>query len=288
MKLTGLSGTLGVLAFLGVIGTATVYDGFFITQEGYSTVVKTMGKAEKEVGPGFHFKIPFTDSIEHTDMRVRKAGGEMKVATSEQMPVLAIITANWYVKPLHAKALYSTYGKLEDFEKIVLNSKIFEAAKQGSGSFTAEQLITKRMEVSDAILKALRQKVSTLPIVIDSIQIDDFNLPDDYEKAIANKQTQKTNADAEQFVLEKQNLTARQKENTAQADANSILMINKAQAESIQLKGLAEAKAIEAKGSALSGNPLIIELTKAQNWNGSYATTIIGSDVKPILDVRQK
>lgn len=288
MRISGLSGSLLAVAILGLVGAATVFDGFFITQEGNTSIVKSFGKADREVEPGFHFKVPFTDSVVDLDIRERKSGGPMQISTSEQMPADAIITANWSIKKGAGLGLYKDYGSLEQFEDKVLEPKLLEAAKQGAAKYTAEEQMTKRDLVTMTIYEAFMQKVSYLPIDISAVQIEGIEFPKDYLSSIANKQTQKNNAEAEKFVLEKQNLTARQRENTAQADANAVLMIAKAQAESTELQGAAEAKAIEAKGKALSGNPLLIELTKAQTWNGSYITTSIGSGVTPIVDIREK
>lgn len=274
-----------IVAFFAAV---TIFDGFFITQEGNVTVVKSMGKADREVEPGFHFKLPFAESTVDLDIRERKSGGKMQVSTSEQMPVDAVITANWSIKKGAGINLYKDYGSLDQFEDKVLEPKLLEAAKQGTAGYTAEEQMTKRDKVTESIRQAFVQKVSYLPIDVSAVQVEDLKLPADYLASIANKQTQKNNADAEKFVLEKQNLTARQKENTAQAEANATLMVAKAEAESIELKGKAEASAIEAKAKALNGNPLIIELTKAQNWNGSYVTTSIGSGVQPLVDLREK
>lgn len=276
------------LLFVALFATLTVLDGFFITQEGNTTVVKSMGKADREVEPGFHFKIPYVESVVHLDIRERKSGGKMQVSTSEQMPADAVITANWSIKKGAGLNLYKEYGSLEQFEDKVLEPKLLEAAKQGTAGYTAEEQMTKRDRVTESIKQAFVQKVSYLPIDVSAVQIEDLVFPKDYLASIANKQTQKNNADAEKFVLEKQNLTARQRENTAQAEANATLMVAKAEAESIELKGKAEAQAIEAKAKALQGNPLIIELEKAKNWNGSYVTTSIGSGVTPFVDLREK
>lgn len=276
------------LLFVAFFATLTVFDGFFITQEGTVTVVKSMGKADREVEPGFHFKLPFVESTVDLDIRERKSGGKMQVSTSEQMPADAVITANWSIKKGAGLNLFKDYGSLEQFEDKVLEPKLLEAAKQGTAGYTAEEQMTKRDKVTESIRQAFVQKVSYLPIDVSAVQIEDLEFPKDYLASIANKQTQKNNADAEKFVLEKQNLTARQRENTAQAEANSTLMVAKAEAESIELKGKAEAMAIEAKAKALQGNPLIIELEKVKNWNGSYVTTNIGSGATPFVDLREK
>ena len=271
-----------------VVGLMIIYDGFFITQEGNKTVVKNLGKVDRVASAGFHFKMPFTESAVDIDVRARKIGGTMELSTSEQMPVNGFVTVNWSVNSddKSVQDLYSQYGSLEQFERIILIPKLLDAAKEGAAKFTAEEQLVKRGEVTNAIKKAFEEKTQGLPIGGIQVQVENLSLPQAYLDSISNKQTQKNNAEAEKFVLEKQNLSARQRENTAQAEANANLMIAQAEAQAIELKGKAEAGAIEAKAKALNGNPLIIDLTKAQNWNGSYATTIIGQGATPFVDLR--
>lgn len=285
MAKLGIYGIIGVI--LLILGT--INGGFFITQEGSVTLVKRLGEVNRETAPGLHFKIPYAETTVDLDTRERKSGGSMSVSTFEQMPVTAIITVNWSLdkKDNIPTQFYREYGSIYQFEQNILEPKLLESAKLAVAKFTAEEQLTKRDLVTEAVKTALLQKVQHLPITVSAVQIEEFILPADYLQSISNKQTQKNNADAEKFVLEKQNLTARQKENTAQAEANATLLTAEADAKAIELKGTAEAKAIEAKSKALKDNPLIVELTKAQNWNGSYVTTNIGSGTGVLMDIRE-
>lgn len=279
--------TLYAFLTIAFLVALTVFDGFFITQEGNVTIVKSMGKADREVEPGFHLKVPFVESTVDLDIRERKSGGNMQVSTSEQMPADAKITANWSIKKGAGISLYKDYGSLDQFEDKVLEPKLLEAAKQGTAGYTAEEQMTKRDKVTESIRIAFVNKVSYLPIDVSAVQIEDLVFPKEYLTSIANKQTQKNNADAERFVLEKQNLTARQVENTAQAGANATLMIAKAEAESIELKGKAEALAIEAKAKALNGNPLIVALEQVKQWKGEVPTMVTGTSPNFLMNMSE-
>lgn len=61
----------------------------------------------------------------------------------------------------------------------------------------------------------------------------------------------------------------------------------KAAAAAIEMKGEAEAKAIKAKAEALKNNPLIVELTKAQNWNGELPRMITSDSGGMILSIKE-
>jgi regulator of protease activity HflC (stomatin/prohibitin superfamily) len=59
-----------------------------------------------------------------------------------------------------------------------------------------------------------------------------------------------------------------------------------ADAEAIRLRGEAEADAIQARGEAIRANPLLIDLTKAENWNGQLPSTMIPGSTVPFLEVQ--
>lgn len=52
--------------------------------------------------------------------------------------------------------------------------------------------------------------------------------------------------------------------------------------------GLAEAEAIREKSKALAQNAKLVELTKAEKWNGELPQNIYGSAPVPFLDLTQK
>ena len=50
------------------------------------------------------------------------------------------------------------------------------------------------------------------------------------------------------------------------------------------MRGNAEADAIKAKTLALSSNPMLIELTKAERWDGKLPTTVLPNGTLPFID----
>lgn len=72
----------------------------------------------------------------------------------------------------------------------------------------------------------------------------------------------------------------------AQAAADSKLAIATADADAVRLKGEAEAAAIKAKSDALRDSPNLIELTKAENWNGALPTNFVPGSATPFLKIQ--
>ena len=284
---------------VGLLTIAIVLSSFYTVPEGYQGVVKRFSEAKDQVGPGLHWKVPFIDSVEEIEVRTKKNTETMSVATKEQMRAAAVVSINWTVKKEAVLELFKQYGSLSQFEERMLDPKLRDIAKRSISKFTAEDNINNREQVTDMIKSEFLDAVADLPVTIESVQFEDIQLPENYLRSIDAKQTAKNERDAEKFKLEKQKLEAMRAVNTADAEKQSaqlkadgiaykIETEAKAEAAAIILKGEAEAKAIQAKATALKNNPLIVELTKAQNWNGTLPTTVMGDGTSVLMDIRQK
>lgn len=277
----------GVGAILGVLAVGIAFDGYFITQEGTVDSVKRNGKFERIAPPGLNFKIPLIESRTTIDTKIRKNYEEMPVSTSREMPAIGKISMNWKAKPGSIKNIIKEHGTLEKYEATILDPVLRDATKSIIAKHSAGELTTQRDSVKAKILGELLEAFSKEPIVVLGLNLEDVKFPDNYLESIAIKQAAKNEKDAEAFRLEKQALQAEQETNTKKARAAGNLALDIAKAKGIKLLGEAEAEAIDAKGRALKGNPLIVELVKAENWNGSYLTTGIGQGANTLMDLRQ-
>lgn len=279
-----------------LILSGTVYT----VEEGHIGIKKRFSEAIDQVDPGLHFKIPLMETIVPIEIRTRKNIEKMTSSTFEQMPVTVEVSSNWTVDKSAALELYRKYGGLAQFEQRILDTRFRAAAKDIIPHATAEELIRDRTASVTAIEEAFIVEMAGFPVVIDSVQIENIHLPEKYLASIEVKQTEKNLAAAEKHKLARQALTAEQAVNTAKATRDStkakadgkayaVREAEKAEAEAIQVKGKAEASAIKAKGAALKNNPLLVELTEAQNWDGKLPVTMLGGNgATPILDMRSK
>lgn len=261
-----------------VIALSFLFGSVYTVEEGHVGIVKRFSEAQEQVDPGLHFKFPFIDSIEEIEIRTRKNVEALAAATSEQMPVQAQVSVNWTVDKTQALEMFKKYGGLSQFENRILDPKLRAASKTAISKYTAEQLIKERASATSDIELLLVEQMSRFNISLDSVQIENVGLPAKYLQSIETKQNAKNLADAEQFNLEKQALEAQRGVNTAQAKADGIDLISIAKAAATEREGLAEAAAIKAKGAALINNPLIVQLTHEQQWNGSLLTTSFGGN----------
>ena len=261
---------------------------FYTVDEGHVGIVKRFSEAKHQVGPGLHFKVPMIDSVEEIEVRTRKNVESMPSSTYEQMPVTATVSVNWTVDKEAALDLFKRYGGLAQFESRILDPRFRSATKDAIPHYTAEKLIQDRATAIAKIEQNLMEEMEGFPVTVDNVQIEDIELPPKYIQSIQTKQTEKNLAAAEQHKLDRQKLEAMRAVNTADAKAQGIEKIAQAEANAIELKGKAEAAAIKAKAAALKSNPLIVELTKAQTWDGKLPQTVMGENGNFLMDIRQK
>lgn len=285
-------------AVLALFLLASSCSSVYTVPEGHIGIVKQFSKAKDQVDPGLHFKIPFIESVEEIEVRTRKNVEQMGSATAEQMPINAEVSVNWTVDPAFGIDLFRKYGGLAQFEARILDPRFRSSAKSALPKYTAEQLIQNRSQAISSIEENLIKEMEGFPVKVDNVQIENLVLPPKYIQSIETKQTEKNLAAAEQHKLDRQGLEAQQKVNTANAErdaakahadgvAYATLTEATAEAESIKMKGLAEAEAIEAKAKALKNNPLIVQLTHEQQWDGKLPTTVLGgSGALPLYNVK--
>lgn len=259
---------------LGIISLIILGMSLFTVQEGHVSIIKDWGKANNQVGPGIHIRVPVMQTLQSMEIRTRKNEENMTTATAEQMPVSAVVSVNWTVRKENAIDLFKQYGSLDQFENRILDPRFVAAAKDAIPKFKAEQLIQNRNQAVALIEEYLIEEMRDFPVTVDNIQIENIKLPPKYIESIEIKQTEKNLAEAEKHKLDRQNLTAQQKVNTANAEGEAIERIAKAEAFAIEAKGNAEAMAIKAKANALKENPNIIKLTEVENWDGKLPTMV--------------
>lgn len=263
----------GIGLFIAILLFSSVYT----VEEGHQGIVKRFSEAKSQVGPGLHFKVPFIDSVEEMEIRTRKNVEELAGATAEQMPITAVVSVNWTVDKTEALNLFKLYGGLTQFENRILDPRLRSASKVALSKYTAEQLVKERNVAIGDIQTRLTAAMEGFAVSLDSIQIENIGLPAAYLKSIETKQTAKNLADAEKFNLEKQALEAQRDVNVQKATAEGIKAVSIEKAAAIEREGKAEAAAIQAKAKALRDNPLIVQLTHEQQWDGRLPTMMLSN-----------
>jgi len=153
-----------------------------------------------------------------------------------------MLAVNYRVDATKATSLYKNIGT--KYQDIVLQPAIQESVKAVTSNYTAEELITKRNEVSDECTKELGLKMRRYGLSIDNFNIINFNFSEEFNKAIEEKQV------AEQKVL-----TAKQELEKERIEADKKIV-----------KAESERKANELKQQTLTDN--VLKEKFIDKWNG--------------------
>lgn len=210
---------------------------------------------DTNLSEGLNLKLPFVERIVKVNIKVQKSEIETTSASKDLQDVKTKLAVNFRVNEEEAVNLYKTIGN--DYEEIILVPAVEESIKSVISKYNAEELITKRNEVSDVALATLQEKVSKYGIEMNEFNIINLNFSEDYSNAIEQKQV------AEQ-QLEKAKLEA-------------------------------EARLVEAEATKKANDLLKQTLTKEllmkdfiQKWNGELPKTYAGEDILSIFDLKSE
>lgn len=229
-------------------------------------VLLNFGAVQKTVlGEGLHFKIPVMQQVARMDVKVQKATTDAAAASSNLQDVSSTVAINYHIIPDKANIVYQTIGM--DFKERIIDPAVQEVVKAVSARYSAEELITKRSAVSDAMKATLTERLLVHNIAVDAFSIVGFSFSKIFMEAIESKQTAEQLALKANRDLERIKIEAEQKITAAKAEAESLRL----QRANIS-PDLIELRKIEANMKAID------------KWNG-ILPQVTGSGAMPFIGV---
>ena len=257
-----------IIALIVVLVFLIFLKCFTTVPTGYVGIKTRFGKASQNVvQEGLNLKLPVVERIYLIDCRTQKAEVNCGTASRDLQEVSLNVVINYNVKRDNAYDLFKNVGS--NYETIIINPAILESVKSVTAQYTAEELITKRSEVSDKMQETLIEKIENKGFSVVDFNITDLDFSTVYNQAIENKQVAEQQAKQAQYELEKAKIENEKK--IAEAEANAKVM-------QIQNESTTE--------SALRLKEIELKQQLIQKWNGVLPTTMSG-DVTSILDITQ-
>jgi len=223
-----------------------LFASFTTVQSGNRGVLLQLGAVKPTIlTEGFHFKVPFIQSVQQVEVRVQKEESSQTAASKDLQIVTTKVAVNYSVDPDAVNKLYQEIGL--DYRTRIVDPAVAEALKAVTAQYTAEELISKRPEVSAQVKDMLSQKLSKYYMKLEDINIKEFAFSDEFNKAIEAKQTAEQNALKAKRDLERIKIEAQQQVAEAEAEAQSLkLKKQEVTPELIQLKQIeVQEKALE-------------------------------------------
>lgn len=255
------------IIIIGIVIILMIYKGTTTVEAGYAGV-KLRFKAvtdEPPLGEGFHFIIPFINTVVMMDVKERKAQIDLEASSKDLQNIVAAIAVNYKIDKRNAHRVYQLVR--QDYESILIAPSVQEVVKAVTAQFTAEELITKRQQVSNDIKQRLDERLKDDFILVLKIAIVDLKFSAQFRQAIEDKQIAEQRARKAQYELQRIKIEAEQQITRAKAEAEALRI----QKENLSPE-LLELRRIEATKMAI------------EKWDGKMPT--ITSDTIPFIDVR--
>ncbi len=254
---------IGVVVFIIILLFASITT----VPTGYVGVKTRFGQVQNDtIQEGLNFKAPFIESIVKIDCRTQKIEYQMEASSKDLQKINAIkIAVNYGVDKQKANVLYREIGK--DFNTIIVEPAIYETMKSAIANYTAEELVTKRQEVSNLAQETLTNKLQEKGINITSLSMVDLSFSEEFDQAIEKKQVVEQQTQQAKYELEKAKVENEKKVENAKAEAE----VMKQQNQEITEKTL-ELKRLEVQQKLI------------EKWNGQLPTTSLGDNI-PMLNI---
>lgn len=188
---------------------------------GQRGVVLNFGAVQQQVlEEGLHFRIPVMQEVALMDVKIQKAETDAAAASADLQDVSSRIALNYHVVPDKAHVVYQKIGI--QFKERIIDPAIQEVVKAVTAKYSAEELITKRPAVSEAMRMALADRLIANNIAVDAFSIVIFSFSKVFTEAIEAKQTAEQLALKAKRDLERIKIEADQKITAARAEAESL------------------------------------------------------------------
>lgn len=271
------------LGFLALVSSCTSID------TGTVGVVKYMGAVQPHVlseGVNFTRPWPFADVIE-VPVTVGVTETEASAGSKDLQSVQTKVAVHWSIVANLAPQLVQGFGYSDGAWTVgIMHPAIQETVKAVAARYTAEQLLTQRASVRQAILtelnefvqKTLAEKGIRGALRIANVAITNFSFSKEFDMAIEAK------VKAEQEALKAVNEKTK-RVTQAEADYQEKKLSADAFAYKTEVESKARADAIDRESKALSTNPNLIQLRIAERWDGKLPTYSGGS--VPLLQIKE-
>ena len=253
----------GVGAVVALI-VLLLINPLFIIEAGERGIVLRFGAVDRVVDEGVHWRTPFVEKIREIDVKTQVETVKAASASKDLQTVSTEVALNYNLQPDKVGDLWKGVGS--EYKTRIIDPAILDEVKAATALYTAEELITKRHEVREAILLALKERLIKHFVEVVNVSLTDFDFSATFNTAIEAKVTAEQNALAAKNKLEQVKFEAEQRIS--------------------QARGEAEAIRIQAQAITQQGGEDYVRLKAVEKWDGHYPETYLGSQSSiPLINI---
>jgi regulator of protease activity HflC (stomatin/prohibitin superfamily) len=241
---------------------------------------------DQPLGPGLHLKLPFVEEVDNlqTSLETYKLD-RLTVNTVDNQPITVAvgltyrIPANAVLKLLYEVGRAGNVDVADNFQRIIADrtAKIFAQQSTALKALLSTDLgRLYGIEVVDFQIAGITYSDSFRASVEAAVKAKN-------EAVAAENTVNRIRFEAQQAVA-RANGEAEAKLRIADADRQAAILNAQGNAEAIRLEGESRANVLRLNAEVLRTNALVVELVKADRWNGTLPQTLLdGAGVTPLL-----
>ncbi len=248
-----------------------------IINPGERGVKVRLGKIVNILDEGIFVRIPIAERVHVINVKTRTITYDNKMRTGDEteqsslfaaskdlQDVQIAVVVNYRIDPKAVGNIFSQYGLT--YEADIIEPIIRETVKSIASQYTAEELVTKRLDFSDKVNTRLADRLKSRKALLERFSVTNLQFSTTFTEAIEKKAT------AEQEALAAKNKLAQVKYEAEQQVARAT-----AEAESIRI----QSEAIQAQGGAN-----YVQLKAIEKWDGKLPTQFIPGQTVPFLNLK--
>lgn len=214
------------MAFIGA-GLVQQYC-LFDVDAGTRAVIfdKISGIKPNVITEGTHFRIPVIQVPIIMDIRSRPRNVSSATGTKDLQMVN--ITLRVLSRPQEDKLPYIYTNLGVDYDDRILPSIVNEVLKAVVAQYNAEELLSKRAQVSAQIGQTLVTRAQQFNLILDDVSITHLTFSREFAKAIENKQVMQQEAETQAYLVAKADQEAKAAIIRAEGEAEAAGLISKA------------------------------------------------------------
>jgi regulator of protease activity HflC (stomatin/prohibitin superfamily) len=244
-----------------------------VVEAGQTGVVLTFGRVSPIVlQEGIHLKVPFAQRVIAVNNRIVKTEVNTEAFSKDLQTVSTVIAVNYHISKSSSADIYKQVGM--GYEDVLVVPAINEVLKAVTANYTAQQLVSTRAEVSVLLDDNLNTKLNEYGILVDDLNIINWDFTEEYITAIEAKQV------AEQNLIKTR---TEQEQALVIANTEAQKQVIAAQAEADKIKLLADATAESNRIIAESLSDLLLRYATIQKWDGQLPKVTSGGNT--LIDI---
>lgn len=167
---------------IAVVTIALFYSSVRVLYQYERGVVFTLGKYSRTLDPGIRFIVPFIQTMRRVDMRIKTADiPRQEVMTKDNIPML--VNAVVYFKVVSPEDVII---KIED-HVFAVRQYTQAALRDVIGNNEMDFVLTEREQIAESIKKIVDAETSGWGVDVESIKIQEVELPAEMKRAMAKQ-----------------------------------------------------------------------------------------------------